>query len=358
LTSGLRAVYCYTPARRIKSWVTWEAEDEYFTEQTKSTYQKLALAAPFGNGRVHIGYANDNIYLPPETMKPFYADLRDPKKGKAKLITSHGIGGPMFGNGPSAVQRLAKNDLLGPDILISHANFPHSGDAELFAKSGAHLSCTPSTELQMGWPPVGLHPEHYGHSSVGVDCHSWTSASIPTQLNLLLQHARCSRQEQFLHQGQWSLHTGFSVEQAFNLGTIGGAKAVGLEKEIGRIKEGMKADLVVFDKESPTMLAAAEEDPVAAIVLHSSPRDVEMVLVDGVIRKVSGKLLDVEVLPAPDSGMGIFEEQKAISWKNATRAVLESRRSLMEKMSKIDMNLGEQFVMDLFRLNKSALFEG
>lgn len=306
---------------------------------------------------MHIGYAIDNLYLPSEIIKPYYADLRDSTKGRAKIITSHGVGGPMYGNGPSAVQLLAKNDLLGPDILISHANFPHEGDAELFAKSGAHLSSTASTELQMGWPPVALQPENYGHSSVGIDCHSWTSASIPTQMNLLLQYSRCSRQGQLQGRGLWSSHTGISVEQAFNLGTIGGAKAVGLEKEIGRLEEGMKADLVVFDKESPTMLAAADEDPVAAIVLHSSPRDIEMVIVDGVIRKASGKILDVDVQPPPNNETAVIDGSKVISWKDATKAVLESRRSLQEKIGKIDMKLGEQFVMDLFHMNQRGLVE-
>jgi cytosine/adenosine deaminase-related metal-dependent hydrolase len=34
---------------------------------------------------------------------------------------------------------------------------------------------------------------------------------------------------------------------------------VGIEKEVGKLKEGMKPDLVVFDGLSPAMLAAAEE---------------------------------------------------------------------------------------------------
>jgi adenine deaminase len=93
----------------------------------------------------------------------------------------------------------------------------------------------------------------------------------------------------------WSRHTGFDVEQVFNLGTVGGAKAVGMEKDVGRLREGMKADLVVFDGASPAMLAAVEEGPVTAIVLHCSPKDIDMVLVDGVVRKENGQLVDVDV---------------------------------------------------------------
>jgi cytosine/adenosine deaminase-related metal-dependent hydrolase len=88
------------------------------------------------------------------------------------------------------------------------------------------------------------------------------------------------------------------VKQGFSLGTVGGARAVAMEKEVGKLKEGMKADLVASDGLSLAILAV-EEDPVAAVALHRSPRYIDMVLVDGVIRKEGGRLVDVEVKAAP-----------------------------------------------------------
>lgn len=304
-----------------------------------------------------MGFAIDNLYIPPEISKPYYATLRDIEKGKAKLITSHGVGRPIMGNGPSAVQMLAKNELLGPDILISNANFPHESDAELFAKSGAHLSCTPNMELQMGWPPVALQEEHHDHASVGVDCHSRGSASIPRQMNLLLQYSRCRWQEKLAEEGMWSRHTVLSVEQVFNLETVGGAKVIGMEDEIGRLKVGMKADLVVFDAMSPGMLAAAEEDPIAAVVLHSSPMDVEMVIVDGIVRKEEEKLVDVFVEEGPVAGKEAVEVGQRLRWRDVTEKVLESRKGWNEKMEGVDMKAGEEFVMDWLYANRKGLLE-
>lgn len=143
-----------------------------------------------------------------------------------------------------------------------------------------------------------------------------------------------------MEEGTWSRYTGLSVEQVFNLGTVRGAKAVGMEKEVGRLKEGMKADLVVFDGMSPAMLAVAEEDPAAAVVLHSSPRDIDMVLVDGAVRKEGGRLVDVEV------------------GQVVTQMVVKSRRVLKEKTDRVDMKQGEEYVMDLFRMNRKGMLEG
>src|ERR1700712_4678711 len=108
----------------MKTRDPWVVEDDLFSEATVSNFQTLARAGPFGNGRGHMGFAVDNIYAPAEVIKPFYADLRDPAKGRAKLITTHTIGGVMSGGAaaPSSAEVLNSHGLLGPDILFSHGN--------------------------------------------------------------------------------------------------------------------------------------------------------------------------------------------------------------------------------------------
>ena len=67
--------------------------------------------------------------------------------------------------------------------------------------------------------------------------------------------------------------------QALELATMGGARALGLEREIGSIETGKRADLVVLDYRAfgltPTL------DPVQNLVYHAHAKDVETVLVDG-----------------------------------------------------------------------------
>jgi hypothetical protein len=174
-----------------------------------------------------MGFAFDSLYMPLEAIEPYYVDLGDPAKGEAKVITSHVLGGPMTGNAPSAVQILSQHGLLGPDTLIPHGNFRPEGDGELYAESGAYVSSTASTELQMGFPPVTLRDNHYDHASLGVDCHSWTSASVPTQTNLLLQYVRCKRREWLKERGMWSRHTGTECEAGIQSWHGGGRKGCG-----------------------------------------------------------------------------------------------------------------------------------
>ncbi|GJC94504.1 amidohydrolase [Colletotrichum higginsianum] len=318
--------------------------DDYTSPDVLVPWKSLASNGPYGDGRIQLGFAVDNVHQSPDEMKKLYSELR---AAKAKVITSHSAGGLAYGNGPSVAQLLEGHGLLGPDILVSHAISPRDGDAGLFAKRDAHISSTPNTELQAGAPP----------SSLGVDCHSWGSSFMPSQMRLGLQHARTERCADLGRQGKWSRHVGPSAEQVFNLATIGGARAIGMAGEVGQIRVGAKADLVIFDTGSPSMLPAAEEDPVAAIVLHSSERDVETVIVGGVIRKEDGKLMPVSVAHEVPGAIDLGLVGKEITWKDVAKELLESRKRLNEKVEGIDMKAAEEVVITNFYMNRKDMVE-
>lgn len=83
-----------------------------------------------------------------------------------------------------------------------------------------------------------------------------------------------------------------SVNQAFILATYNGARAFHRD-DLGIIAAGAKADLVIYDGNSPNMIGW--KDPVAAVILHSNVGDVEHVLVDGTFVKRDGRLVGPEV---------------------------------------------------------------
>lgn len=196
-------------------------------------------------------------------------------------------------------------------------------EAARIRDAGAFISSTPSTELRMGFgEPACLKDEFRDISSLGVDCHSAASASLVSEARLILQHSRAIRVREHVDQNDMQNTKEFlpikdSVVDVFNLITCKGAQAIGMSDQLGRVQEGMLADLVVWDATSPGMLAAAQHDPVAAIILHSSVRDVDTVIVDGVLRKHEGRLMPFQVNK---------EEQK--DWKAVSKDILASRKKL------------------------------
>ena len=97
--------------------------------------------------------------------------------------------------------------------------------------------------------------------------------------------------------------------QALELATMGGARALGLEREIGSIEAGKRADLVVLDYRAfgltPTL------DPVQNLVYHGHAKDVQTVFVDGHVVVVDGRPTNV------DSGalLDAAQEAATAAWR-------------------------------------------
>jgi cytosine/adenosine deaminase-related metal-dependent hydrolase len=141
---------------------------------------------------------------------------------------------------------------------------------------------------------------HYGHSHVysnliqdqaalGVDTHFTYSTDMVGQARLWLQKLRLQRFEEVLVDNlKIPINNPMSVEQAFYLITRAGSLAL-RRPDLGIIATGAKADLMIFDGESPGLLGWS--DAVAAVVLHSNVGDIEGVVVGGRWVKRDGKLL-------------------------------------------------------------------
>jgi cytosine/adenosine deaminase-related metal-dependent hydrolase len=212
---------------------------------------------------------------------------------------------------------------MGPDILLSHCNGMTSEETSSVLSTGAHVSSTPSTELQMALGEPICFQDGIGNvSSLGVDCHSATSSSLVDEARLALQFTR-GRHNQIALDTKSAISMKNKTMDAFNLITIKGAQAVGLDNKVGSIAVGKYADLVFWDTTSPSMLAAAGQDPVAAIIHRSSSRDVKNVMIDGQFRKRDGHLLPV-ALPG----------KSHMEWKDVAREVLKSWRSIEERPEK------------------------
>ena len=81
--------------------------------------------------------------------------------------------------------------------------------------------------------------------------------------------------------------------RVLELATLGGARALGLEAELGSIAPGKRADLVVLDLREPH-LHPAGGDPVSLVVYAACASDVRDVFVDG-----KPLVLGHELLTAP-----------------------------------------------------------
>lgn len=293
-----------------------------------------SLLPTVGQGRIIPGLAFDGIGGAKETVEAIIGRAR---QLNLRLITTHHI--PPV----ESIKVLSDYKLLSKDMLFSHANTITDEEISLLSAKGGFISSSPSTELQMGMgSPVCSRPELRAFSSLGVDCHSTTSAELFGQMRLVLQSARNTYTEKIGHAPD---ETNFTAQEVFNMGTIGAAKTVGMEDSLGSLKEGKLADIVIFDGVSPAMLCGTPKDPVGAIVLHASARDVHTVIVDGIIRKSGGILLSSQYETCTS-----LESNETIEWRTVVKEVVESRARIEELLKGIDMERAKLAIGAAFQL--------
>lgn len=175
-------------------------------------------------------------------------------------------------------------------------------------------------------------------------------------MRLLLQSSRALHNQKFIDAKKVPKTVNKTVEEAFNLGTINGARAIGMQDKIGSLAVGKLADILVFDALTPSMVCVAQHDPVAAIVLHSSPADIEIVIVDGHIRKQGSVLKKVD-LSAGKEFWGAGEVDGEVGWKDVAGELVKRRKGLQEQIEKLDMEEARAGVIKAFYIDEANIVE-
>ncbi|CVK85967.1 related to cytosine deaminase and related metal-dependent hydrolases [Fusarium mangiferae] len=351
ISSGIRSIYCYCPTGRVKTWKPFEMEEQLLPSWLFEQLTSLCKNGPFSNGRVTMGFAFDSFYLPKDVVVNIFNQVRGLG---IKTITSHYVPSLLPG---STVDLLESYGLLEKDILLSHATPLNDSDAQKLQRVGASISSTPDTELQMGhgWP-VCFQESAKSISSLGIDCHSNNTGSIVAQMKVGLQAERARRNGRIHEAGKIPAKVQVFTQDAFQLGTIGGARAIKMGDQIGSLEEGKIADLVIWDTLSPAMICAAEEDPIGAIILHSAPSDIDAVIIDGQFRKRNGQLvatkLELELMP------NMKHEKSEVQWRDVAIELLKSRQNILEaeKASGADdREAGFENIVRIFGTDKDKL---
>ncbi len=138
--------------------------------------------------------------------------------------------------GVRPVRRLADLGLLGPNLIAVHAVHLNAQEIELFAQHGCHVAhcATSNLKLASGAAPVGALQQAGVNVGLGTD-----SASSNNRLDLLAE----MRLAALLAKGTSQDPTAVPAWQAIEMATLCGARALGLEGQIGSLTAGKCADI-------------------------------------------------------------------------------------------------------------------
>ena len=198
---------------------------------------------------------------------------------------------------------LDHEDMLGPNVVAAHAQNLRPGEAKLIADRGATIALVPDMEQVLGLVSFDARAflENGVTCGLGVDGpvvaygHDlWPAMrAFLTAQRMGDEYRRRSADTQAQWTGDEILYG--SAEQALELATIGGAKALMMDDRIGSLEVGKDADMLLIDRSGETQLS-----PPAALIPNLvlgngvSPESIRRVMVRGRPVLENGEHLSVD----------------------------------------------------------------
>jgi 5-methylthioadenosine/S-adenosylhomocysteine deaminase len=188
-------------------------------------------------------------------------------------------------NGMSPVGYLNSIGVLGPDVVAAHCIYVDETDRELLAQKQVGCVHNPSSNMMLasGVSPV---PEMRA-AGVAVGLGTDGPAGSNNDLDLVEEMDLAAKLAKITKMSPTALNAKAVVEMA----TIDGAKALHMDKEIGSLEPGKKADLILISLDEPNAVPMYDIYAQLAYALKAS--DVETVVIGGKVVMRDRKLLTV-----------------------------------------------------------------
>lgn len=172
------------------------------------------------------------------------------------------------------VEYLLDNHVFDVPVLAAHCVYINDNDMTILAQHHAAVAHNPASNMKLasGIAPIAAMLEKGITVGLGTD-----GTSSNNSLNLFRDMSICS----FLHKVNLLDPTALKAYDVLKMATIGGAKALGWEQEIGTLVVGKKADIIMVDLDKPHF--CPWNNVIADLVYSAQGSDVKNSIIDGKI---------------------------------------------------------------------------
>ncbi|MEW9671943.1 5'-deoxyadenosine deaminase [Ammoniphilus sp. 3BR4] len=188
--------------------------------------------------------------------------------------------------------------LANERLILAHCVWLNEEEKRIIRERGVKVSHCPGSNLKLasGIADVPGLLEGDAFVSLGAD-------GAPCNNNLdMFNEMRLAAIIQKPHHGP----TCMDAQTVFRMATIGGAKAMGLDQEIGSLEVGKKADLAILNLNGFHMYPSFGADTISRIVYSATRADVETTMVNGKI------VMQNRVMKTMDESIVLKESNKSI----------------------------------------------
>ena len=187
--------------------------------------------------------------------------------------------------GCTPIEMANNNGLFDVPAIAAHCVQVDDQDIAILKEKGVSVVTNPASNMKLGngFAPVDKMLEAGVNVCLGTDgAASNNSLNMFHELSLLT----------LIHKGVNKTPQCVSAREGFRIATINGAKALGLEKEIGSIEVGKKADLAILNLNTPSL--TPRNNLIAGLSYSANGSEVETVIIDGKITMENRKVLTMD----------------------------------------------------------------
>jgi 5-methylthioadenosine/S-adenosylhomocysteine deaminase len=259
------------------------------THDAMFEYTEKFLKRWQGDPLIHAAVAPHSIYTDSEkTLKDSAALAR--KYNATILIhvgeTKKELNDSREKNGTTPVQYLDKLGILGPDVLAAHCVWVDETDRKILAQRQVGCVHNPSSNMMLASGVAPVIEERAAGIAVGLGTDG--AAGSNNDLNLMEEMDLAAKLQKITKIDPRALGAKAVVEMA----TIEGARALHMDKEIGSLETGKRADLILIGLDAPNAVPMYDVYAQLAYALKGS--DVETVIIGGRMVMRDRKLLTVD----------------------------------------------------------------
>lgn len=190
--------------------------------------------------------------------------------------------------GMRPLERLAGLGVLGPNLVAAHAVQLTAAEMALLARHGVHVAHNPASNLKLasGLAPVSAMRAAGVNVGLGTD-----GPASNNRLDMLAE----MRLAALLAKGESGAANALAAGAALEMATLAGARALGLDGQIGSLAAGKLADMQAIDLSPPETQPCY--DPVSQIVYAAGREQISHVWVHGRLLMQQGVLTSLSLPP-------------------------------------------------------------
>jgi 5-methylthioadenosine/S-adenosylhomocysteine deaminase len=202
------------------------------------------------------------------------------------------------------VKHLAELGVLGANVVACHCVVLSKEDINLLRRFNVKVSHCPESNMKLasGIAPIPQLLDQEICVGLGTD-----GCASNNNLDLFLEMDTAAK----LHKVNTLDPTVLNAPTALRMATLQGAKALGIEKIVGSLEPGKKADVIVIDTRKPHLTPMY--NPISHVVYAARGSDVSTSIINGRIMMENGKLLSLDLEKAMADVNQIADEIRDIS---------------------------------------------